>query len=246
MFLSLMGLFFLIVAIALGFLKKINVGLIAIALAFVLSLMGHISTSAVFAGFPTKLFLTILGTMYFFCMLQENKTLELLSQKIVSLFKNKPFWIPVVIYVVSYLLSAAGPGAIAVQALMVLFAMSLATQVHISPILLAAMAVFGSAGGTASPIALAGIIVTDITSTMNLPDAPLKVFYGVSAVHLVAGIIFYFGMGGYKLKLAQTLSLDNLPSFNKEQKLSLVACVLLLIFVCVHCYCALLFLGEFV
>jgi di/tricarboxylate transporter len=231
LFLSLIGLLFLILAIALGFLKKINVGLVAIAFAFVLSLLGHISPSVVFAGFPTKLFLTILGTMYFFCMLQENKTLELLSQKIVSLFKNKPFWIPVVIYVVSYLLSAAGPGAIAVQALMVLFAMSLATQVHISPILLAAMAVFGSAGGTASPIALAGIIVTDLTATMNLPEAPLKVFYGVSAVHLVAGIIFYLGMGGYKLKLTQTLSLDNLPLFNKEQKLSLVACVLLVILV---------------
>jgi hypothetical protein len=49
--------------------------------AFILALLGGIPRATVFAGFPTKLFLTILGTMYFFCLLQENKTLELLSQK---------------------------------------------------------------------------------------------------------------------------------------------------------------------
>jgi hypothetical protein len=57
-----------------------------------------------------------------------------------------------------------------------------------------------AAGGTASPVALAGIIVTDLTANMNLPGAPLKVFYAVSAVHLVAGILFYIGLGGYKIQ----------------------------------------------
>jgi di/tricarboxylate transporter len=231
MFLPLTGLALLVFAIALGFIKKINVGLIAIACAFILALLGGIPTATVFAGFPTKLFLTILGTMYFFCLLQENKTLELLSQKIVSPFRNHPFWIPIVIFLVSYILSAAGPGAISVQAVMVLFAMSLATQVHIPAVLLAAMAVFGSAGGTASPIALAGIIVTDLTANMNLPGAPLKVFYAVSAVHVVAGILFYLGLGGYKIKLDRSLDLGQLPTFNRDQRLSLVAGSLLFILV---------------
>ena len=197
MFLALTGLAFLVGAIALGFIKKINVGMVSIAAAFLLALLGGIPVSTVFAGFPTKLFLTILGTMYFFCLLQENKTLELLSEKSVSPFRKHPFWIPVVIFFASYFLSAAGPGAISVQAVMVLFSMSLATQLHIPAVLLAAMAVFGSAGGTASPVALAGIIVTDLTATMNLPGAPLQVFYGVSAVHLVDGILFSIGLVGY-------------------------------------------------
>ena len=205
--------------------------MVSIAAAFILALLGGIPVSTVFAGFPTKLFLTILGTMYFFCMLQENKTLELLSQKSISPFRKHPFWIPVVIFFVSYILSAAGPGAISVQAVMVLFSMSLATQLHIPAVLLAAMAVFGSAGGTASPVALAGIIVTDLTATMNLPGATLQVFYGVSAVHLVAGFLFYIGLGGYKLQLDYSLNLDNLPAFNVKQQLSLLAGALL--FLCV-------------
>jgi di/tricarboxylate transporter len=231
MFLALTGLAFLIGAIALGFIKKINVGMVSIAAAFLLALLGGIPVNTVFTGFPTKLFLTILGTMYFFCLLQENKTLELLSQKSVSPFRKHPFWIPVVIFFASYILSAAGPGAISVQAVMVLFSMSLATQLHIPAVLLAAMAVFGSAGGTASPVALAGIIVTDLTATMNLPGAPLKVFYGVSVVHLVAGIIFYIGLGGYKLQLDHDLNLDKLPNFNRNQRFSLLAGAIL--FLCV-------------
>jgi di/tricarboxylate transporter len=231
MLLQLTGLGFLVLAIALGLCKKINVGLVAIALAFILALMGRVNLNVVFTGFPTKLFLTILGTMYFFCMLQENKTLELASRKIVSCFSAQPFWIPVVIYFVSYVMSAAGPGAISVQAVMVLFAMSLATQVHISADLLAAMAVFGSAGGTASPIALAGIIVTDLSANMGVPNLPLRVFYGVSLVHLAAGIIFYFALGGYKLKIDQQLQIKDLPAFNRDQKFSLAACLLLVILV---------------
>ncbi len=231
MWLPLTGLAFLILSIVLGFIKKINVGIVAIVFAFLLALLANIDPTIVFAGFPTKLFLTILGTMYFFSMLQENKTLELLSEKIVSPFRNKPFCIPIIIHIVSYLLSAAGPGAIAVQALMVLFAMSLATQLNISATLLAAMAVFGSAGGGASPLALGGIIVTDLTATMNLPGATLKNFYCVSAVHVVAGILFYFAMGGYKLKIDQTFALDNLPAFNRKQKFCLLAGLILIILV---------------
>ena len=42
MFLPLTGLALLVFAIALGFIKKINVGLIAIACAFILALLGGI------------------------------------------------------------------------------------------------------------------------------------------------------------------------------------------------------------
>lgn len=128
--LKIIALIFLVVAIVLGFLKKINVGIVSIALAFVLAMMSNVKMNVIFSGFPTKLFLTLLGTMYYFCLLQENKTLELLSKKIVSLFNKKAFMMPIVIYVVSYLMSAAGPGAISVQTVMVIFSLSLAVQMQ--------------------------------------------------------------------------------------------------------------------
>lgn len=82
----------------------------------------------------------------------------------VSLVGKKHFLIPIIIYLVSYLMSAAGPGAISVQTVMIIFAVALATQMDASPILLGGMAILGAVGGTTSPIALTGILVSDLTA----------------------------------------------------------------------------------
>ena len=103
------ALVFLLAAIILGFVKKMNVGLVCLGLAFILGQIGKVPTRTILGGFPSSLFLTLLGTMFFFSLLQENNTLELLSKKMVSLIGSKTFLIPVIIYAVSFLLSAAGP-----------------------------------------------------------------------------------------------------------------------------------------
>ena len=228
-----LSLVFLVGAIVIGFLRKINVGVVSIVLGFILTLISHGKINALFAGFPTKLFLTLLGTMFFFCLLQENKTLELLSKKIVSLFKNKPFLMPIVIYVVSYVMSAAGPGAISVQSVMVIFAVSLAVQMKASAILMASMAILGAVGGTASPIALTGIIVTDLTAKMNVPGIATPVFYGVTLVNFLIAVIFYIALGGYKIKLDGSVDMETTQKLTGKQQLCTVALLALVILVVV-------------
>lgn len=75
------SLLFLIAAIVLGFTKKINVGIVSMGLAFILGLIDKVSTNVILGGFPSKLFITLLGTMFFFCLLQDNHTLKLLLKK---------------------------------------------------------------------------------------------------------------------------------------------------------------------
>jgi di/tricarboxylate transporter len=226
-----LSLAFLIGAIAIGFFRKINVGVVSIVLGFILTLITHGKMNVLFAGFPTKLFLTLLGTMFFFCLLQENKTLELLSKKIVSLFQTRPFLMPIVIYVVSYFMSAAGPGAISVQSVMVVFAVSLAVQMKASAILMASMAILGAVGGTASPIALTGIIVTDLTAKMNVPGIATPVFYGVSLVNFMIAVVFYIALGGYKIKLAADIGNETEEKLNGQQKICTFALLVLVILV---------------
>ena len=193
------SLLFLITAIVLGFTKKINVGIVSMGLAFILGLIGKVSTNVILGGFPSKLFITLLGTMFFFCLLQDNHTLELLSKKMVSLVGKKTFLIPIIIYLVSYILSAAGPGAISVQSVMIIFAVSLAVQMKASPILLGSMAILGAVGGTTSPIALSGIIVTDLTAEMGLTGVANPVFFGVTGANLVCAALLYIVFKGNKL-----------------------------------------------
>ena len=219
----------LIVAIAIGFWKNINVGIVSLALGFILTAAMGISVKVLVAGFPTKLFLTLLGTMYFFALLQDNQTLELLSRKIISLFKTRPFLMPDVIYVVSYVMSAAGPGAISVQSVMVIFAVSLAVQMKANPILMAVMAILGAVGGTASPIALTGIIVKDLTASLHVPGIAVPVFYGVTAANVFIAAIFYVVLGGYRMTLDANLQNVGGEAFTREQKICLAALVVMVV-----------------
>ena len=198
--LAVIALLFLVTAIILGFVRNINVGLTCLGLALILGKIGGISAKTILSGFPSSLFLTLLGTMFFFSLLQENKTLELLSKKMVSLVGKKHFLIPIIIYLVSYLMSAAGPGAISVQTVMIIFAVALATQMDASPILLGGMAILGAVGGTTSPIALTGILVSDLTAGVEgLDHIATPVFLGVTAANFLCAVMLYIFFGGYKL-----------------------------------------------
>ncbi|MCI6885681.1 MAG: C4-dicarboxylate ABC transporter [Lachnospiraceae bacterium] len=232
MLLKVISLAFLIAAIGLGFAKKLNVGLVSLGLALILSMIGGIKTSVIFSGFPNKLFLTLLGTMFFFSLLQENHTLELLSKKLVSLVGKRTYLIPILLYVVSYVMSAAGPGAISVQSVMIIFAVSLSVQMNANPLLLAGMAYLGAVGGTSSPIALTGIIVSDLASEAGMLHNPTQVFIGVSAANLMLAVALYIIFKGYKLKATDKNLETGIIQFNFQQKvgtLSLIALVVLVV-----------------
>lgn len=227
--LAIIALLFLVAAIVLGFVRNINVGLTCLGLALILGEIGGISSKTILSGFPSSLFLTLLGTMFFFSLLQENKTLELLSKKIVSLVGKKHFLIPIIIYLVSYLMSAAGPGAISVQTVMIIFAVALSSQMDASPILLGGMAVLGAVGGTASPIALTGILVSDLTAGIaGLENLAMPLFLGVTAANFLCAVMLYIVFGGYRLRGNSDLR-EETPSFNRDQVVGIVALAVMVV-----------------
>ena len=73
--LQVVALLFLIGAIVLGFAKKMNVGVVCLGLALILGKLGDMGEGDIYKGFPYKLFATLLGTMLFFSLLQQNGTL---------------------------------------------------------------------------------------------------------------------------------------------------------------------------
>ena len=202
MALQVLALACLVGAIVLGFVKKMNVGIVCLGLALVLGTIGGISSGDIYKGFPYKLFATLLGTMLFFSLLQQNGTLEKVSQKLISLCGKNTFLVPIIVYLVSFGLSAAGPGAISVQSVTVLFAVSLAVQMEVSPVLMGSMAILGAVGGTASPIALTGIIVEDLLAEMEIGGMGMKVFLGVSIANFICAAATYVALGGYKIRRA--------------------------------------------
>ena len=153
------SLIFLLLTIVIGVKTKQNVGLIAMMMAYILCHLSGTPEANMIKGFNSGLFLMLLGVMILFGVAQVNGTMELIAKKIVALTGSRTNLIPFVIYFVSILISSIGPGAVAGLILMSVFSMSLAKEMKVSPILLAAMGFFGTNVGGVCPIAVNGIII---------------------------------------------------------------------------------------
>lgn len=230
--LQVIALLFLIGAIVLGFTKKMNVGVVCLGLALILGKLGGMGAGDIYKGFPYKLFATLLGTMLFFSLLQQNGTLEKISKRLIGLCGKNTFLVPIIVYLVSFGLSAAGPGAISVQSVTVIFAVSLAIQMKVSPILMGIMAILGVVGGTASPIALTGIIVGDLLTEMGIEGIVNQIFIGVSISNLICAVVMYIILGGYKFRAVETGEAGKEKDpFNRSQMISLVALLVMVVLV---------------
>lgn len=228
---ALLSILFLVLSVAIGYKTDINVGILAIAFAFILALIGGLDISIILDAFPSKLFLTLLGTMYLFSMLQDNGTLSLLSQKLVSLVGKRAYLIPIIVYIISYLISAAGPGAISAQAIMIIFSVTLSVQLGIKPYMISSMAILGTVGGTVSPIALTGIIVSDLTQSMNLENVSTYLLYSITIMNALCALAIYIIFKGYKLKISEKniLSYSEIEKFSNKQWLGLIGMLALVI-----------------
>ncbi len=226
---AVLSLFFLIGAIVLGFVRKVNMGFTAFGLSLILATFTGISAGTVVNGFPTKLFVTLLGVMFLFSIAQENKTLELLAGKIVSLAGKRTNLIPIIVYVFSAVLAGVGPGTVPVMSLMAIFTCSLAAEMRISPILLSATSVLGAAAGGLTPIAPTGILGLSLAAEQGMTGIEFPYAMNMVIAMTVYFVVIYIALKGYKLKPANDVTFTSKESFNRNQKITLIGMVALII-----------------
>ena len=82
--LGLVALILLAVAIAAGFFRKTNVGLVAMLFALILGRYAGIKDGEILKGFNPNLFITLMGVTLLFSILNNNGTIEIMAKKIVS------------------------------------------------------------------------------------------------------------------------------------------------------------------
>ncbi len=209
----------LILAIIIGFKKNINTGLVSILMAFI---VGHfmlgLDGKEIVSGWPTNLFFILLGMTLLFGMAKANGTLILITKKIASLTKGNTKLLPIIFFVLTGVIAGIGPGNIAAVALMAPIAMELTDSEDIPEILMATMIISGSLAGALSPLAPTGIIAINLAAEQGL-EVSKSVFLSSILTSIIMGILFYFIFGGHKLK-NNNMKIQNIKSFNKEQKIT--------------------------
>lgn len=190
----------LLVVMAVSLTSRINVGILAIVLAWCVGVsIGNLKSSAVLDAFPSSLFLTLLGVTLLFGAAEKNGTLEAITQKFVGACKGIAALMPVIFFVLASGISASGPGAIAATALVAPLAMSTGAAARVPPVLMALLVANGANAGSLSPFSAVGVIVQTQFIKAGLPVAPWRIFFANFVAHTLVAIVAYLLFGGLKL-----------------------------------------------
>ena len=190
----------LLAVIVLSLTSRINVGILAVALAFPVGIYAAgWKADAILALFPSALFLTLAGVTLLFGIAQENGTLAVLARRGVRLCGGTPALLPPLFFVLSCGLSMIGPGAIAASALVAPLAMSAGVSAGVPPFLMALMVANGGNAGNLSPFSAVGVIVQAQMAKVGLANHDWSVFAANFVAHTAVAAAAYALFGGLKL-----------------------------------------------
>jgi di/tricarboxylate transporter len=190
----------LILAVVVSCVSQLNVGVLAVALAWIVGVyIGGQPVSTVMGGFPSQLFLTLTGVTLLFSLAQCNGTLDRITHHAVRVCRGNRGVIPIMFFLLGAALSSMGPGNIATAALVAPLAMATATQSGIPLFLMAIMVGNGANSGALSPFAPTGIIVNGLMARNGLVGLEVQTYLYNLAAHAAVAFTGYALFGGLKL-----------------------------------------------
>jgi di/tricarboxylate transporter len=198
-------------------LQPINMGALAFACAFLVgSLIMGMKAADIFAGFPSDLFLTLVGITYLFAIAQINGTIDWLVEGAVKLVRGHVAWIPWVMFLVAAIITgfgALGPAAVAILAPV---ALGFAVQYRLSPVMMGLMVIHGAQAGGFSPISVYGGITNQIVDKAGLPFAPTSLFLSSFFFNLAIAVLVFVIFGGTKVLRIGNAATGPLPDLHPE------------------------------
>ena len=190
----------LIIAITLSMVTSVNVGVLSLAMAWIVGVyMGGMPLAKVIGTFPVDLLLNLVGVTLLFGMANNNGTLGRIAARAVRLCRGNAGIIPIMFFVIALGLSSIGPGNIATTAILAPMAMAVGARASISPFLIALMVGNGAQAGALSPFAPTGIIVAKNMDAIGLSGHQTETYLNNLMAHAAVTFVAYFIFGGWKL-----------------------------------------------
>jgi di/tricarboxylate transporter len=213
----------LLLAIVFSCTSRVNVGILALALAWVFGLIGGAGPDAVVKSFPALLFVTLAGVTLLFAIAESNGTLERLAAAALRLARGDARVLPILLFFIACAVSTVGPGAIASVALVAPMAMAVARRAGTAPFLTALAVTNGANAGNLSPVSAVGVIANTKMAEAGLGGHELKVWAANFAAHLVVGAAAYLLLGGLRSSGGEAPPVDAAavrPAFSRTQWLT--------------------------
>jgi di/tricarboxylate transporter len=199
----------LCVVIYLSYQYKVNTGVLAIAAAFILGFFVFLPNNpeipisapllrarAILSGWNSNLFLVIAAVTLLFSIARANGTLALISERAVGLVRGKKALLPIMMYLISFVVGGIGPGTIGATALLVPMAAAIAVDEGIS-ILLMCAAVWCGVSGAMSSVTPTGIIGVNLAQVQGVALGEHQMFNMALGLFIMFWILYVL-LGGWK------------------------------------------------
>lgn len=229
MSLAVISLLALLVAIAIGYFKNINVGIVSIALSMLLGLIFGISAKDLLKGFSASLFFQMAGITFLFGIVKANGTLEAMANKIIHLVGRNPLVIAISMYFIGAILSAVGPGAIPCLAIMPVIAIPIAVSSGMNPIMLSIIGDLGVQATRMSPLTPEAAVVRELMEQQGMMEGTVPLMLALAITTVVLAVIVFLYYRGYRVDASMSKESSGLPKMNVHQIESLLGLLVLAI-----------------
>lgn len=232
---DIISILFFLFAIILAFVRKINIGIVALALAVPCAMLVGLPGKQIIAGVSSSLFITLVGITLLFSIINDTGALDLLAHKIVSLAGKRIWLIPILLVIAGWIIVGAGPGGIPVLAIMIPMGITIGLRVGYNPTMLALIGVAGMTGGRFSPITPESAIVLNAVEAAGFGGANVipAIIANVTLSNIVTCIVLFILFKGYKVKAPETAVSLEKRSFETKHWISfggILAMLALIIF----------------
>lgn len=225
----------IVVAIALGYITKLNTGLFGIAFAYLIGAFAlGMKTSAIISLWPTTIFFVYLSVSLFFGMASANGTMEKLAKGLVYSCRKVPVLIPYAVFFAAWIMSAMGVSVLGTVIFIAPIALALADQLKINKLSMALVANFGVLGGADFITGGNGIIFMSLLDEVGYGEKSTSMCL---VAFIVASVYFLLICTGY-MAISKTFKkfkevkaeIEKPEPFTRAQKQTMVLIAILLIF----------------
>lgn len=216
----------------LAFTRKTNMGVLAFGAALILGRAIGMTDSEVVKSMSSSLFVTLTGITLLFAAVNETGALKLVSNKLVSLIGKRIWLIPIVSYLLGFILAAIGPGAIPPTTLVVTITVCIAVSAGYNPIMIGLIGGLGLMGGRVCAWTPEGTLVSTLAAEQGLTSGViLPVFAFQVITTILPAIALFFIFKGHKVTAdGKTIEVEQ-EKANAKQILALLSVAALLVMV---------------
>lgn len=190
----------LVVIFVLAMWRNINMGAVALVVAFLLGVM-YFGQSApeIASGFPSSLLITLLGVTYLFGMARANGTIDQIVGSAVGAVRGRIAMVPWVFFILAAIITGSGALSAATNAILIPVGLAFAQRYRINPLLVGLCIINGTNAGGFSPIAVYYTIVDGVLDKVGVSVDPGPLFLWTFLANVVINAVAFVLLGGPEL-----------------------------------------------